>query len=49
MVAWYVYPENEYVYATLAMAKKHKGKSSWGLGESILDASQYSVGNPRLF
>ena len=49
MVAWYVYPEDEYVDATLAMAKKHKGQSAWSLGESILDTSKYSVGNPMLF
>jgi len=49
MVAWYVYPEDEYVGATLAMAKKTKDQSTWGPGESILDASKYSVGNPMLF
>ena len=31
------------------MARKHKGQSKWGLDESILDVSKYSVGKPRLF
>jgi hypothetical protein len=31
------------------MAKKHKGQSTWSLGEPILDASKCSVVNPRLF
>jgi hypothetical protein len=37
------------MFVTLAMVKKHKGKSTWGLGEPILVASKYSIGNPRLF
>ena len=49
MAVWYVYPEDEYVGATLAFAKKTKDQSTWGSGETILDASKYSVGNPILF
>lgn len=49
IVVWYVYPEDEYLGATLACAKKPKDQSTWSLGESILDTSKYSVGNPMLF
>jgi predicted neuraminidase len=49
MVVWYVYPEDEYVGATLAIAIKKKGRSTWGMGKTILNNSKYSVGNPVLF
>lgn len=49
MVAWYVYPVDEYADATLAFAKKPKDHSTWGLSESILNTSKFSLGNPMLF
>lgn len=49
MVVWYTYPEDEYIGATLTLAKKHNGDSTWSTGKSILDAQKYSVGNPVLF
>ncbi|MZH03296.1 MAG: hypothetical protein F3745_07870 [Nitrospinae bacterium] len=49
MVVWYTYPEDEYINATLTLAKKHKGGNTWSPGISILVNPKYSVGNPVLF
>ena len=49
MVVWYVYPEEEHVGATLALAKKYPKENNWYHGETILSTGKYSAGNPVLF
>ncbi|MBC8286474.1 MAG: exo-alpha-sialidase [Nitrospinae bacterium] len=51
LVVWYTYPEDEYIGATLTLAKKLKGSgdNTWSTGESILSSQKYSLGNPVLF
>lgn len=49
MVAWYVYPKEEHVDATLVLTKISKGQSKWEPAKPILDKSTYSAGNPVLF
>jgi predicted neuraminidase len=49
LAAWYVYTQDEYRNATLAMAKKNSTDSIWQTTKNIPVTSKYSLGNPVLF
>jgi predicted neuraminidase len=49
LAVWYVYTQDEYRHATLAMAKKNSNDSIWQTTQNIPIASTYSLGNPVLF
>ena len=49
IAVWYVYPQDEYRHATLAMAKKRPNDSIWQTTKNIIIDSKYSLGNPVIF
>jgi len=49
LAAWYVYTQDEYRQATLALAKKNPDDSIWQTTKNIPVISKYSLGNPVLF
>ncbi|NIQ01637.1 MAG: hypothetical protein GWM98_15710, partial [Nitrospinaceae bacterium] len=49
LVAWYVYPEEEHVGATLALARKPRGHTGWSASHLLFEPGMHSLGNPVLF
>lgn len=49
LAAWYVYPEDEYRGATIAIAGQAAGTAAWGRSHAPIRRSVYSAGNPVLF
>lgn len=49
LVAWYAYPDQEHIGASLALARYSKEQSRWLPSQSIISKSDYSRGNPVLF
>lgn len=49
LAAWYAYPDEEHIDASLVLARRKAGQSQWDPGRGVLDIFDYSVGNPVLF
>jgi predicted neuraminidase len=49
LVAWYAYPDQEHIGATLALARYSKEQDRWLPSQSIISKSGFSRGNPVLF
>lgn len=48
-MAWYAYPDQEHVGASLALIRYSKTKNKWLPSRTILPKSEFSRGNPVLF
>lgn len=49
LVAWYSYPDQEHVRASLSLSRYSKEQSLWLPSRTIISKSDYSRGNPVLF
>jgi predicted neuraminidase len=49
MVAWYTYPVDEHIGASLSFSIKPKGHKIWTSSKPALNTGKYSAGNPVLF
>lgn len=49
LIAWYAYPDEEHIGATLALVRYSKKQSRWLPSQTVIAKSGFSRGNPVLF